>query len=60
MHLNNPVLVGFGVKDKATFTSACKYANGAIVGSAYINVVSNAPNIEEATSKFVQNIRGCK
>ena len=57
MHLNNPVLVGFGVKDKATFNSACKYANGAIVGSAYINAISNAANIEEATSRFVKNIR---
>lgn len=36
MKLRNPVLVGFGIKDKQTFTTACIHANGAIIGSAYI------------------------
>lgn len=36
MDLKNPVLVGFGISDKASFRSACRYANGAIIGTAYI------------------------
>ena len=36
MKLKNPLLVGFGIKDKQTFEAACKHTNGAIIGSAYI------------------------
>lgn len=36
MHLKNPQIVGFGIKDAATFRSATKNAKGAIIGSAFI------------------------
>src|SRR5665811_1363348 len=36
MHLKNPRLIGFGISDNATFVNACKYASGAIVGSAFV------------------------
>ena len=26
MHLKNPVLIGFGIRDKSAFTQACSYA----------------------------------
>ncbi|MBO9684601.1 MAG: tryptophan synthase subunit alpha [Flavisolibacter sp.] len=55
MQLNNPILVGFGIKDKATFEAACKYANGAIIGSAYIKAIENS-NTEEATKKFLEGV----
>jgi tryptophan synthase alpha chain len=56
MHLKNPVLVGFGIKDKQTFETACKYANGAIIGSAYIKALENADDAGQATKYFLQNI----
>ncbi|WP_175606906.1 tryptophan synthase subunit alpha, partial [Serratia marcescens] len=56
MNLKNPVLVGFGIKDKQTFESACKYANGAIIGSAYIEAIKNTNNIEETTKSFLNEI----
>ena len=56
MKLMNPVLVGFGIKDKATFQSACKYANGAIIGSAYIKALDKNPVVEETTKKFLESI----
>ena len=55
MNLQNPVLVGFGIKDKSTFQAACKYANGAIIGSAYIKAIENS-NTEEATKNFLAGI----
>ena len=55
MNLQNPVLVGFGIKDRSTFQAACKYANGAIIGSAYIKAIENS-NTEEATKKFLEGI----
>ncbi|WP_298780169.1 tryptophan synthase subunit alpha [uncultured Polaribacter sp.] len=36
MNLKSNLIVGFGISDKETFTTACKYANGAIIGSAFI------------------------
>jgi tryptophan synthase alpha chain len=56
MKLNNPVLVGFGIKDKGTFNLACKYANGAIIGSAYIKALEGTQDIEGATKEFLQGI----
>jgi tryptophan synthase alpha chain len=56
MQLKNPVLVGFGIKDKETFQSACKYANGAIIGTAYIKMLEESNNIEEGTRTFLNNV----
>jgi tryptophan synthase alpha chain len=56
LKLKNPVLVGFGIKDKATFETACKYANGAIIGSAYIKALESDDNVETATREFLNGI----
>jgi tryptophan synthase alpha chain len=56
LKLKNPVLVGFGIKDKATFETACKYANGAIIGSAYIKALESDDNVEIATREFLNGI----
>lgn len=56
MQLANPVLVGFGIKDKKTFQTACKYTNGAIIGSAYITALQSANEIEIATKEFLSKI----
>jgi tryptophan synthase alpha chain len=55
MNLKNPILVGFGIKDKSTFQTACKYANGAIIGSAYIKAIENSKT-EEATKRFLEGV----
>ena len=56
MQLKNPVMVGFGIKDKASFESACSYANGAIIGSAYIKALQSGADIKETTKKFLEGI----
>jgi tryptophan synthase alpha chain len=57
MKLKNPVLVGFGIKDKETFQSACKYANGAIIGTAFINALEKKPvAIDETVTTFIKGI----
>jgi tryptophan synthase alpha chain len=56
MALRNPVLVGFGIKDKATFAATCQYANGAIIGTAYINALEKATDIGAATKEFLGSI----
>ena len=54
--LKNPVLVGFGIKDKASFDAACAYANGAIIGSAYIRSLENVTDIQAASVNFLQAV----
>ncbi len=58
MHLHNPVLVGFGIQDKKTFQSACKYSNGAIIGSAYINALKHTNNVSQDTKDFINSVKG--
>ncbi len=36
LKLNNPQIVGFGIKDNQTFKEATQHAKGAIIGSAFI------------------------
>jgi tryptophan synthase alpha chain len=58
MNLANPVLVGFGIKDKPSFDAACKYTNGAIIGSAYIKALENTSDISNTTKDFINGIKG--
>lgn len=58
MNLSNPVLAGFGIKDKNTFDAAGKYTNGAIIGSAYINALKNSEDLTLATKDFINMIKG--
>ncbi len=56
LSLSNPVLIGFGIKDKSTFDAACEYAAGAIIGTAYIKALENATDISVATQQFINGI----
>lgn len=56
MQLKNPVLVGFGIKDKDSFDAACTHANGAIIGSAYIKALQNATDVDAATAAFLGGV----
>jgi tryptophan synthase alpha chain len=56
MQLKNPVLVGFGIKDRNTFESACKYANGAIIGTAFIKALEGTTNIEATVKQFISAV----
>ncbi len=48
--------ISFGIKDKDTFSAACSHANGAIIGSAYINALDEEKNIELATKNFLSKV----
>lgn len=57
MQLKNPTLIGFGIKDKQTFDTACEYANGAIIGTAFINAIDKSQNIQQDIVQFIQKIK---
>lgn len=56
MNLKNPVLVGFGIKDKQTFQAACQYSNGAIIGSAFIKALENSADVTATTKEFLKSV----
>lgn len=56
LKLKNPVLVGFGIKDKETFDAVSAYSNGAIIGSAYINALSKGKDVDSTTSEFLKSV----
>lgn len=57
MQLDNPRLIGFGISSHETFRTACAYANGAIIGSAFIKAMHDGKDVRGATMEFVGMIR---
>jgi tryptophan synthase alpha chain len=53
--LTNPQIVGFGISNSVTFNSATKYTKGAIIGSAFIKMLSEKGI--EGVSSFLKTIR---
>jgi tryptophan synthase alpha chain len=57
MNLQNPRLIGFGISNYQTYRTACDYANGAIIGSAFIRALTKANDIRLATLGFVKMVK---
>lgn len=55
MKLQSKLIVGFGISDKKTFTTACKYMNGAIIGSAFVKELDT--NGIVGVNKFIKAIK---
>ena len=58
MQLKNPRLIGFGISNHKTYQTACRYANGAIIGSAFIKALAQEGDLENIIPEFVQMVRG--
>lgn len=54
--LTNPALVGFGIKDKETFQTVAPFANGAIIGSAFIKALTDGGDPAETTASFIKAV----
>jgi tryptophan synthase alpha chain len=57
MSLKNPALIGFGIKDYETFQKACSTSNGAIIGTAFIQVLDDNGLSINSINKFIQKIK---
>jgi tryptophan synthase alpha chain len=58
MNLRNPRLIGFGIKDNETFQMANQYANGAIIGSAFIRLLQENGADAAKIKDFVKSVKG--
>ncbi|TFV93277.1 tryptophan synthase subunit alpha [Algoriphagus kandeliae] len=56
MKLKNPRLIGFGISDSETFTTASKYSNGAIIGSAFIKKIKDSKNQSQDIQDYIQAV----
>jgi tryptophan synthase alpha chain len=56
LQLKNPVLVGFGIKDRRSFNDACQSANGAIIGTAFIKALETNGSLEKTVKQFISGI----
>ena len=57
MNLKNPHLIGFGISNNKTFKIACKNSSGAIIGSAFINKISESGDLKVLINEFIKNIQ---
>jgi tryptophan synthase alpha chain len=57
LNLKNVPIVGFGISDKGSYETACKYVGGTIIGSAFIKALENQGSLDERISKFIKSIR---
>jgi len=53
MKLKNPIMIGFGIKDKASFNLACSYASGGIIGTAFIKALQEKGSLEDKITRFI-------
>lgn len=57
LDLQNPIMTGFNIKDRATFLSATRYSRGGIIGSAFIRAISDDGDLRDSIHSFVKSIR---
>ena len=58
LKLRNPLIIGFGIKNKADYSLACKLANGAIIGSAFIRMISESTDLQKDIPGFIEKVKG--
>ena len=52
-----PKLIGFGISNAETFNKACEYADGAIIGSAFIKALSSGSDLKTSINQFITSIK---
>jgi tryptophan synthase alpha chain len=57
LRLANPFLIGFGISNAATFATACSFGAGAIVGSAFINLLRDSKHPETDIQAYVRSLK---
>lgn len=57
MNLSNPRLIGFGISDHATFTTASSFSHGAIIGSAFIKVLERADDLPHDIKSYIKSVK---
>jgi tryptophan synthase alpha chain len=57
LELKNPQLIGFGINDKAAFQKVCQFANGGIIGTAFIKSLGKSRKLSENINYFINSLK---
>ena len=57
MNLKNPTMIGFGISNKQTLESAQANANGAIIGSKFVQLLDEKKNAAEACDALYEALK---
>ncbi len=60
MKLGIPRLIGFGISNHETFATACRFASGAIIGSAFIRALEGEGFPDAKIHRFIKGVLGEK
>jgi len=53
LHLKNPIIMGFGIRDKETLHYAYEHTQGGIIGSAFVKHIEKSNNLPESVHQFI-------
>ncbi len=56
MRLSHPVVVGFGIHDRVTLQDAWDHASGAIIGTAYLQLLAKTSDEQKAIHELINSI----
>ncbi len=57
LKLSSPLMAGFGIHDRHSFDLVCRYMNGAIIGSAFINAIKGSGSLGDNIHEFINSIK---
>lgn len=57
LNLKSPVLTGFGISNQESFETVCAFTDGGIIGSAFINSLSENGILSSSIQSFINKIR---
>ena len=55
--LKNPVMIGFGIKNKSDFDKVTEKADGGIIGTAFVNILLNNEDWSKKGEDFIRSIQ---
>lgn len=56
LKLKLPLMIGFGIGNREQFQFACRYAQGGIIGTAFIKHIEQYPDFKNSIPLFIQSI----
>lgn len=56
LDLKNPVMIGFGIKNKEDFEKVTAKSAGGIIGTAFVKILLENPDWQEKAKSFVESI----
>ncbi len=57
LKLNNPVMIGFGIKNQADFEKVTEKADGGIIGTAFVKILMENKDWKTDAKTFIQSIK---